>query len=64
LLAGDVADGRTGGVFALERLARSPPPTRRVGTRHHLGDFLQAFSRLALIEAASRIIAADRLAEM
>ena len=33
-------------------------------TVHHLGNFPQAFSHLALIEAAGRIIAAERLEEL
>jgi GH15 family glucan-1,4-alpha-glucosidase len=33
-------------------------------TSHHLGNFPQAFSHLALIEAAGRIILAERLAEL
>jgi GH15 family glucan-1,4-alpha-glucosidase len=33
-------------------------------TAHHLGNFPQAFSHLALIEAAGRIIVAERLAEL
>jgi len=35
-----------------------------VDTAHHLGNFPQAFSHLALIEAAGRIIAAERLEEL
>jgi GH15 family glucan-1,4-alpha-glucosidase len=33
-------------------------------TAHHLGNFPQAFSHLALIEAAARIILAERIAEV
>jgi GH15 family glucan-1,4-alpha-glucosidase len=33
-------------------------------TRRHLGNLPQAFSHLALIEAAGRIIVAERLAEI
>jgi alpha,alpha-trehalase len=34
-----------------------------VETGHHLGNFPQAFSHLAALEAAARIVMADRLAE-
>jgi len=36
---------------------------RLAGARRHLGNFPQAFSHLALIEAAARTILAERLAE-
>ena len=35
-----------------------------VDTARHLGNFPQAFSHLALVEAAARIILAERLAEL
>ena len=34
-----------------------------VGSGHHLGNFPQAFSHLAMIEAAGRIILHERLEE-
>ena len=54
----------------MERLLRIASPLGlyaeefEVDTARHLGNFPQAFSHLALIEAASRLILADRLAEM
>ena len=51
----------------MERLLRIASPLGLyaeefdVGTGRHLGNFPQAFSHLALIEAAARIIAAERL---
>jgi GH15 family glucan-1,4-alpha-glucosidase len=53
----------------LERLLRIASPLGLyaeefdVDTARHLGNFPQAFSHLALIEAASRIIVAERLEE-
>ena len=53
----------------MERLLRVASPLGLfaeefdVDTGRHLGNFPQAFSHLALIEAASRIIVAERLAE-
>ena len=54
----------------LERLLRIASPLGlyaeefEVDRARHLGNFPQAFSHLALIEAAARIILADRLEEM
>jgi len=54
----------------MERLLRVASPLGLyaeefdVDTAHHLGNFPQAFSHLALIEAAGRIIAAERLEEL
>jgi GH15 family glucan-1,4-alpha-glucosidase len=53
----------------MERLLRIASPLGLYGeefeveTARHLGNFPQAFSHLALIEAASRIIAAEQLEE-
>ncbi len=54
----------------MERLLRVASPLGLyaeefdVGTGRHLGNFPQAFSHLALIEAAGRIIVSERLAEL
>ena len=54
----------------MERLLRIASPLGlyaeeyEVGTGQHLGNFPQAFSHLALIEAAARIIVAERLEEI
>ena len=54
----------------MERLLRIASPLGLyaeefdVDTGYHLGNFPQAFSHLALIEAAGRIIAAERLGEL
>jgi len=54
----------------MERLLRVASPLGLyaeefdTSTAHHLGNFPQAFSHLALIEAASRIILAERIAEI
>jgi GH15 family glucan-1,4-alpha-glucosidase len=54
----------------MERLLRVASPLGLyaeefdTSTGRHLGNFPQAFSHLALIEAASRIILAERLAEL
>ena len=53
----------------MERLLRIASPLGLfaeeydVDTGHHLGNFPQAFSHLALIEAAARIIVEERLSE-
>jgi hypothetical protein len=55
--------------FLMERLLRVASPLGLfaeefdVDTGRHLGNFPQAFSHLALIEAAARIIVAERLSE-
>jgi GH15 family glucan-1,4-alpha-glucosidase len=54
----------------MERLLRIASPLGLyaeefdVSTAHHLGNFPQAFSHLALIEAAGRIILAERIEEL
>jgi GH15 family glucan-1,4-alpha-glucosidase len=54
----------------MERLLRVASPLGLyaeefdAGAQRHLGNFPQAFSHLALIEAAGRIILAERLAEI
>jgi GH15 family glucan-1,4-alpha-glucosidase len=54
----------------LERLLKVASPLGlyaeefEVTSARHLGNFPQAFSHLALIEAAGRIILAERIAEM
>jgi alpha,alpha-trehalase len=56
-------------VDLMERLLRIASPLGLyaeeydVDTGHHLGNFPQAFSHLALIEAAARIVVAERLEE-
>ena len=54
----------------MERLLRVTSPLGLyaeefdVGTGYHLGNFPQAFSHLALIEAAGRLILAERVREL
>ena len=54
----------------MERLLRVASPLGLyaeefdTGTGRHLGNFPQAFSHLALIEAAARIILAERIEEI
>jgi GH15 family glucan-1,4-alpha-glucosidase len=54
----------------MERLVRVASPLGLyaeefdVDTGRHLGNFPQAFSHLALVEAAGRIVLAERLAEI
>jgi alpha,alpha-trehalase len=65
-IAGDMASARE----LLERLLRVASPLGLyaeefdAGSGRHLGNFPQAFSHLALIEAAGRIILAERLKEI
>ena len=65
-IVGEQARGRD----LMERLLRIASPLGlyaeefEVDTARHLGNFPQAFSHLALIEAAGRIILADRFEEM
>jgi alpha,alpha-trehalase len=54
----------------MERLVKAASPLGLyaeefdVGTGRHLGNFPQAFSHLALVEAAARIVVAEGLAEV
>ena len=65
-----IVGDRSRATYLLERLLRIASPLGlyseefEVGRSRHLGNFPQAFSHLALIEAAARIILADRLEEM
>jgi GH15 family glucan-1,4-alpha-glucosidase len=65
-IIGEVARARD----LMERLLRESSPLGlyaeefEVATSRHLGNFPQAFSHLALIEAAGRIILVERLAEL
>jgi hypothetical protein len=62
---GEMAEARD----LMERLLRAASPLGLyaeeldAGSGHFLGNFPQAFSHLALIEAAARIIVKERLAE-
>jgi GH15 family glucan-1,4-alpha-glucosidase len=65
-MVGELQRGRD----LMERLLREASPLGLyaeefdTATSHHLGNFPQAFSHLALIEAAGRIILAERLEEI
>jgi GH15 family glucan-1,4-alpha-glucosidase len=66
VIIGEMQQGRD----LMERLLRAATPLGLyaeefdTSTGYHLGNFPQAFSHLALIEAAGRIIIAERLAEI
>ena len=66
VIVGEIQQGRD----LMERLLRAASPLGLYaeeldpGTGYHLGNFPQAFSHLALIEAAGRIIIAERLEEI
>jgi GH15 family glucan-1,4-alpha-glucosidase len=66
VIVGELQQGRD----LMERLLRAASPLGLyaeeldAGTGYHLGNFPQAFSHLALIEAAGRIIIAERLEEI
>jgi GH15 family glucan-1,4-alpha-glucosidase len=66
VIVGEIQQGRD----LMERLLRAASPLGLyaeeldAGTGYHLGNFPQAFSHLALIEAAGRIIIAERMEEL
>jgi GH15 family glucan-1,4-alpha-glucosidase len=66
VIVGEIQQGRD----LMERLLRAASPLGLYaeeldpGTGYHLGNFPQAFSHLALIEAAGRIIIAERMEEI
>jgi GH15 family glucan-1,4-alpha-glucosidase len=66
VIVGEIQQGRD----LMERLLRAASPLGLYaeeldpGTGYHLGNFPQAFSHLALIEAAGRIIVAERMEEI
>ena len=64
-----IGEAQRAGVL-MERLVKAASPLGLyaeefdVGTGRHLGNFPQAFSHLALVEAAARIVVAEGLAEV
>jgi GH15 family glucan-1,4-alpha-glucosidase len=56
------ASTRTNGMASASLPQRVMP--RGAGTGRHLSNFPQAFSHLALVEAAARLIVAEGLAEV